>query len=562
MAIALPHILFLWSLRLAGFVGPGKSRSILEFGEQNWFGDVEPREMKQFLDNLEPREPAVPELRRRLDRLLTEAPSDQRLFDLARLFYAIIFGEHAYRAVDLHGTALAEPHDLNLPLPFADRFDVVTNLGTGEHVFNQYQVFRSVHDTICGWLIAAAALAGAAFLAGETCGFEPRQEAVRTDNCQQGDPDRDAEAPRSQAVELFEQYLYGGRLHANQLDVLQEKIAAIDLICGLTTEQKQKLKLSGQGDLQRLLDQIDRQAAKFQGIDDDELPARREEIQQAAEAVRAPLSRGLFGDGSLFDKMLTRSLTDDQAALLEPFRRLPSFSRIIESRAISEGANEIVSVRFSAAPVRDEHLGSLHRFAALQSLFLDYTAVTDAGLRQVAKLPRLEQLDLSQTSIEGSGFVHLKGLKNLTRLNLNGTRCTGVGLESLAELPHLKELRLVGAPVGDAGLKSLKDLRRLEILSLRGTRITDGGLAAIGGLSELRQLYLDSTQITDAGLAHLTSLKELRMLDLRKTRVTDAGLKHLAGLENLKYLCLFETEVTAAGVAALKQSLPKLRVDR
>jgi len=146
MAIALPHILFLWSLRSAGFVGPGKSRSILEFGEQNWFGDVEPREMKQFLDKLEPREPAVPELRRRLDRLLAEAPSDQRLFDLARLFYAIIFGEHAYRAVDLHGTPLAEPHDLNLPLPFADQFDIVTNLGTGEHVFNQYQVFRSVHE--------------------------------------------------------------------------------------------------------------------------------------------------------------------------------------------------------------------------------------------------------------------------------------------------------------------------------------------------------------------------------------------------------------------------------
>src|SRR5579872_2316801 len=118
MAIALPHVLLLWSLRAGGFVGPGKSRSILEFGEQNWFGDVHPKEMKQFLDNLEPREPGIPDLRRRLDRLLAEPPSDLGLFDLARLFYSIIFGEHAYRAIDLHGTALAEPHDLNLPLPF------------------------------------------------------------------------------------------------------------------------------------------------------------------------------------------------------------------------------------------------------------------------------------------------------------------------------------------------------------------------------------------------------------------------------------------------------------
>ena len=58
----------------------------------------------------------------------------------------MVFGEHAYRAVDLHGTAISEQHDLNLPLPFADKFDVVTNLGTAEHVFNQYQAFKSVHE--------------------------------------------------------------------------------------------------------------------------------------------------------------------------------------------------------------------------------------------------------------------------------------------------------------------------------------------------------------------------------------------------------------------------------
>ena len=146
MAIALPHVLFLWSLRSGGFVGPGKSRAILEFGEQNWFGDVDPKEIKQFLDKLESQGTPVSDLRRRLDVLLAGPRNDQWLFDLARLFYAIIFGEHAYRAIDLHGTPIAEPHDLNLPLPFPEQFDVVTNLGTGEHVFNQYQVFKSVHE--------------------------------------------------------------------------------------------------------------------------------------------------------------------------------------------------------------------------------------------------------------------------------------------------------------------------------------------------------------------------------------------------------------------------------
>jgi hypothetical protein len=140
MAIALPHVLMLWALRDKGIVGPGKSQSILEFGEQNWFGDVDVVEIRQFLDKLEQTEPACAEWRVRHSQLVAAAREDQWLFDVARLFYRIMFGEHTYRAIDLHGTSIAEKHDLNLPLPFADQFDVVTNLGTGEHVFNQYQV--------------------------------------------------------------------------------------------------------------------------------------------------------------------------------------------------------------------------------------------------------------------------------------------------------------------------------------------------------------------------------------------------------------------------------------
>ena len=69
------------------------------------------------------------------------------MFDLAKLFYRIVFGDHTYRAIDLHGTAVAEQYDLNRPLPFSEQFDVVTNFGTAEHIFNQLQMFKSVHDT-------------------------------------------------------------------------------------------------------------------------------------------------------------------------------------------------------------------------------------------------------------------------------------------------------------------------------------------------------------------------------------------------------------------------------
>jgi len=50
-----------------------------------------------------------------------------------------------YEAVDFNGegTILG---DLNQRFPLDDRFDLVTNIGTGEHVFNQAAVFGNCHD--------------------------------------------------------------------------------------------------------------------------------------------------------------------------------------------------------------------------------------------------------------------------------------------------------------------------------------------------------------------------------------------------------------------------------
>jgi len=37
-------------------------------------------------------------------------------------------------------------HDLNLPLPNIGAFDLVTDFGTGEHIFDQAQVWRTIHS--------------------------------------------------------------------------------------------------------------------------------------------------------------------------------------------------------------------------------------------------------------------------------------------------------------------------------------------------------------------------------------------------------------------------------
>jgi len=51
-------------------------------------------------------------------------------------------------SIDINGKDGSLPINLDSPIPFvfANQFDVITNYGTIEHVNNQYQVFKNVHE--------------------------------------------------------------------------------------------------------------------------------------------------------------------------------------------------------------------------------------------------------------------------------------------------------------------------------------------------------------------------------------------------------------------------------
>ena len=51
------------------------------------------------------------------------------------------------RYVSIDGNGLATTTaDLNQPVSLSERFDLVTDFGTGEHIFDQAQVWRTLHD--------------------------------------------------------------------------------------------------------------------------------------------------------------------------------------------------------------------------------------------------------------------------------------------------------------------------------------------------------------------------------------------------------------------------------
>jgi len=63
----------------------------------------------------------------------------------ARGLYAHL-GMGDYTCIDINGEHGALMLDLNTSIWAGDQFDVVTNHGTSEHVFNQFNCFRLIHD--------------------------------------------------------------------------------------------------------------------------------------------------------------------------------------------------------------------------------------------------------------------------------------------------------------------------------------------------------------------------------------------------------------------------------
>jgi len=109
--------------------------SLLQIGEPNWYGDIAP---------------SFP----------CTNPDDK--FAIARDFYASLFAPQKSVSIDFEGTAEGLKLDLNLPIDLRERFDLVINHGTVEHIFNIAQVFKTIHDhcAVGGLMIHEAPFTG------------------------------------------------------------------------------------------------------------------------------------------------------------------------------------------------------------------------------------------------------------------------------------------------------------------------------------------------------------------------------------------------------------------
>jgi hypothetical protein len=144
VAIALPHINILIALKNQGVDKAIPISDMMEFGEQNWFMDVDPSEIYAIISHFYSGEKAKT-FTIELDEIMA-SNDDKKIFTLAKFFYRVIFDYKHYSAIDLNGTSSAVAFDLNHQIDTTKKYDLVTNLGTSEHVFNQFQFFKNIHD--------------------------------------------------------------------------------------------------------------------------------------------------------------------------------------------------------------------------------------------------------------------------------------------------------------------------------------------------------------------------------------------------------------------------------
>lgn len=155
--------------------------------------------------------------------------------------------------------------------------------------------------------------------------------------------DDDADEAEAEAVmnphmvvysdEQFDQWVFGGGknlavVRASTDSLLARQIEEIDRACGLTDDQKKKLRLAGRGDLKRFFDVYDEKKHKFQALKNDQ--NKINEIFQEIQPLQASIAAGLFGEGSIFAKTVGKTLDPPQA---ERFEKIAKEKRTYRYRA-------------------------------------------------------------------------------------------------------------------------------------------------------------------------------------------------------------------------------------
>ncbi|MGZ0169750.1 MAG: hypothetical protein ACKVHE_09350 [Planctomycetales bacterium] len=109
---------------------------------------------------------------------------------------------------------------------------------------------------------------------------------------------------------VFQQYGNASTARVRLKESLELFTEDVDLACGLSNAQKQKLRLAGQGDIERFFRKFDKVKTKFQAIRNDQQKVNQ--IFQDISPLQTQLASGLFDRDSLLQKSLVNTINREQ----------------------------------------------------------------------------------------------------------------------------------------------------------------------------------------------------------------------------------------------------------
>lgn len=140
----------------------------------------------------------------------------------------------------------------------------------------------------------------------------------------------------------FDQWVFQGSNNAEAgrariKSQLKMRIDELVRICGLDESQQRKLTLAGQGDIKRFNDQVEVVRKKFLLVKNDQ--NKFNQIWQEINPLQQKQAAGLFGESSMFAKILKKTLTEEQQSkhrTVENERRRYRYRAAIEVALINQ----------------------------------------------------------------------------------------------------------------------------------------------------------------------------------------------------------------------------------
>lgn len=177
--------------------------------------------------------------------------------------------------------------------------------------------------------------------------------------------------------------------------------------------------------------------------------------------------------------------------------------------------------------------------APLTGLEIDWSHISEDGLKKICTISTLRVLDLSWTRLPASSLVELEKLERLTCVKLNAHRITPslvailntlpieqlhlnqCRLQAFAQLsiPSLKEVWLWDSNITDADLRFVEHCPNLERIEMRGCGVQGFRMQYMRSAEKLRILNLAANPLSSNALSSLHDLPSLVILDISHTAV-------------------------------------------